>query len=222
MSMIPLIDAGIERYAEDHSSEEPELLRKLAEETLRLPGAQMLTGRLEGRLLRLLVLLIGAKRVLEIGMFTGYSALSMASALPEDGELITCDVDPEVEAVARRYFAQSPDGRKITIRMGPALDTLASLEGLFDMAFVDADKEKYPEYLEMLVETHPAWRTIGGRQRALERPSLVSRRRGDSGDRPVESDDPRRPALGQCASYGSRRGPHRAPLLGGTMPSRGR
>lgn len=150
--MIPLIDAGLERYAEDHSSEEPELLRKLAEETRQLPGAQMLTGRLEGQLLRLLVLTIGAKRVLEIGMFTGYSALCMASALPDDGELITCDVDPTVEAVARRYFQQSPDGKKIQIRMGPALDTIASLEGQFDLAFVDADKEAYPAYYEALAD----------------------------------------------------------------------
>ena len=150
--MIPLIDGGLERYAEDHSSEEPELLRELAEETRQLPGAQMLTGRLEGQLLRLLALMVGAKRVLEIGMFTGYSALCMASALPEDGELITCDVDPEVEAIARRYFQRSPDGKKIHIRMGPALETIASLEGHFDMAFVDADKESYPAYYEALVD----------------------------------------------------------------------
>ena len=81
-------------------------------------------------------------------MFTGYSGLMMAEGLPEDGRLITCDVDPKAEAIARRYFAESPHGHKIEIRMGPALDTLRTIKGPIDMAFIDADKENYPDYYE--------------------------------------------------------------------------
>ena len=91
----------------------------------------------------------GARRVLELGTFSGYSALSMASGLPDDGHLITCDIDPVATAVAQRYFAESPWGPKIELRLGPALDTLTSLcaEGaVFDLAFLDADKESYVAY----------------------------------------------------------------------------
>ncbi len=144
-----LMDERLEAYAAEHSNDEPELLRRLARETheqMDLP--QMLTGSLEGNFLRLLVLMLGARRVLEVGMFTGYSALWMASALPDDGELLTCEVDPEAEAIARRYFDESPHGAKITVRMGPALATIDTLERPFDLVFIDADKENYPRYYE--------------------------------------------------------------------------
>lgn len=151
--MEPLVDEKIERYASDHSGEEPELLRRLERETRdTMPDAQMLTGRVEGQFLRLLVLMLGAKRVLEVGMFTGYSALMMASALDEDGRLVTCEIDPRAREVAARYFADSPHGGKIDIRMGPALETLATLSGPFDLAFLDADKENYPRYYDRLVD----------------------------------------------------------------------
>jgi caffeoyl-CoA O-methyltransferase len=81
-------------------------------------------------------------------MFTGYSGLSMASALPDDGELITCDVDPKAEAIAKRYFARSPHGKKIQVRMGPALETIRSLKDPLDLVFIDADKENYPAYYD--------------------------------------------------------------------------
>src|SRR5260370_41541077 len=106
----------------------------------------MQVGPIEGILLRLLVRLARANRVLEIGMFTGYSTLMMAEGLAEDGELITCEINSKAEEVARRYFAKSPHGKKIKIRMGPALDTLRSLTGPFDLVFITADKRNYPTY----------------------------------------------------------------------------
>lgn len=151
--MQPIIDPELERYAEEHSSEVPELLQRLERETLQtMKSPQMLSGRNECQLLRLLVKMTSAKRVLEVGTFTGYSALMMASALPPEGELITLEKDPGAEAVARRYFAESDDGRKVRLLMGPALVTLTSLAGPFDFAFLDADKENYPRYYERILE----------------------------------------------------------------------
>jgi caffeoyl-CoA O-methyltransferase len=148
-----IVDKDLEKYAFDHTSPEPELLRRLSEETYaRMQMPQMLTGRLEGRLLNLLARISGARRVLEIGTFTGYSALSIAEALPEVGMVVTCEIEPLNAAMARRYFDASPHGRKVEIRMGPALVTLSGLEGPFDMAFIDADKENYPEYYEKTLE----------------------------------------------------------------------
>jgi len=141
------IDPALEAYAKDRTKPEPDLLIELTAETyasMKWPG--MLCGRLEGRLLKLLVQLIGARRVLELGMFTGYSALSMAEGMPADGELITCDIDPQAKAFAERYFARSPHGGKITIRLGPALATLKTLSAPFDLVFIDADKENYLAY----------------------------------------------------------------------------
>jgi len=118
------------------------------------PGMQV--DRIEGQFLKMLVRLTHARRILEIGMFTGYSALMMAEGLPDDGHLITCDVNPEAEAIARRYFAESPVGRKIEIRMGPALDTIATLTGPIDMVFIDADKGNYSNYFERVLPLMPA------------------------------------------------------------------
>ena len=112
----------------------------------------MMVGPLEGSLLRLLVRLTAAKRVLEIGMSTGYSALAMAEALPEDGKLITCDVNPATTEIARRYFAQSPHGHKIEIKLGPARETLKALKGPFDLCFIDADKKSYGEYYDCALD----------------------------------------------------------------------
>lgn len=150
--MASLVSPELERYAELHTSAVDPLFRALRDETYaRMEAPHMQVGPVEGSLLRLLVELSGARRVLEVGTFTGYSALMMACGLPEDGQLITCDIDPEAASVARRFFDQSRHGRKIEIRLGPALDTLASLAGPFDLAFLDADKERYPEYLEAIL-----------------------------------------------------------------------
>ncbi|MDQ6927606.1 MAG: class I SAM-dependent methyltransferase, partial [Actinomycetota bacterium] len=111
----------------------------------------MMVGPVEGRFLETLVAISGARRVLEIGMFTGYSALSMAAALPPDGRLITCDVNPASEEIARRHIEASPYADRIEIRMGPALETLGRLDGPFDFVFIDADKANYKNYYEAVL-----------------------------------------------------------------------
>ncbi len=145
--MNQLVPSDIEAYAETHSMPESSVCRALREETHRtMEHPQMLVGPLEGAFLKMMAQLVGAKRVLEIGMFTGYSALCFAEALPEDGTVITCEVNEKSAAVARRYFAQASFGNKISIRMGPALDTIRTLIGPFDLIFIDADKTNYLNY----------------------------------------------------------------------------
>jgi len=112
----------------------------------------MVVGPLEGAFLKMMTRVVGAKRVLEVGMFTGYSALCFAEALPADGTILTCEIDDESAALARTFFARSPHGRKIEIRMGPALDTMRSLTGPFDLVFVDADKTNYVNYYRRALE----------------------------------------------------------------------
>jgi caffeoyl-CoA O-methyltransferase len=143
----------IEEYSERHTRGLSDLHQRLWQEThekTSSPG--MMVGPIEGALLRLLVRLTAAKRVLEIGMFTGYSALAMAAALPEDGQLITCDVNPETSEIARRYFASSPHGHKIQIKLGPATETLKNLQGPFDLCFIDADKQGYGAYYDACID----------------------------------------------------------------------
>lgn len=145
--MKTLVSAEIEAYAEAHSVMESELLRELRAETrTQMDCPQMLVGPLEGAFLKVMTRLVQARRVLEIGMFTGYSALSFAEALPADGTVLTCEIDDASAALARRYFVRSPHGRKITVRMGPALETMAGLDEQFDVIFIDADKQNYVNY----------------------------------------------------------------------------
>lgn len=147
-----IVPEEIDAYAEAHTTPPPELLRELAAETresMSSPG--MLTGTVEGRFLEQLVFALQAKRVLELGTFTGYSSLSMAAGLPEGGHIDTCEVSEEHAAVARRYHARSPYGDRITIHMGSALETIARLGGEWDFVFVDADKENYGNYYDALV-----------------------------------------------------------------------
>jgi caffeoyl-CoA O-methyltransferase len=148
--MLTLVPEDIETYAMAHSAPLPPLLEELMEETRKEFGglARMLSGQLEGTLLQTLAVAIGALRILEIGTFTGFSAQMMAAALPDHGELITCDINPKAISLARRYFERSPHGRKITVREGPALDTLKTLEPGFDLVFIDADKTNYTNYYE--------------------------------------------------------------------------
>ncbi len=148
-----LVLPEIEAYAEAHSAAESEVCRALREETYRtMENPHMIVGPLEGAFLKMMALLVGAKRVLEIGMFTGYSALCFAETLPEDGVVVTCEIDPESVALGRRYFTESPHGRKIDIRMGPALETLRALTGPFDAIFIDADKVNYVNYYRRALE----------------------------------------------------------------------
>ncbi len=147
--MLSLVSEPIDAYSAAHSDPVSPLLEELRTETLaktRYP--QMQVGRIEGAFLRMLVRMTGAKRVLEIGMFTGYSALCFAEALPDDGTVVTCDIDPVAEAIARSFFARSPHKKKIDVRMGPALDTIAKLAGPIDLVFIDADKTSYSSYYD--------------------------------------------------------------------------
>src|SRR5436190_6238257 len=146
------MNEAVERFAHDHTKPESDLYARLRDETYAtMSSPQMQVGRIEGRFLKMLVRLVGARRILEIGMFTGYSALMMAEGLPDDGHLITCDVNPAAEAIARRYFDESPNANKIEIRMGPALETIKSLSGSIDMVFIDADKTNYSNYYEAVM-----------------------------------------------------------------------
>lgn len=135
------------------SSRETALMARLRDETAKLPGAGMQIPPMQGQFLAFLVSLIGARRGIEIGTFTGYSALWVASALPDDGKLICCDVNETTTAVARRYWKEAGVDRKIELRLAPALDTLEALlassgAGTFDYVFIDADKENYDAYYE--------------------------------------------------------------------------
>ncbi len=145
--MKTLVAPEIEAYAQAHSMPESDVVRALREETQRtMEYAQMLVGPLEGAFLKMMTQLVGATRVLEIGMFTGYSALCFAEALPADGRVITCEVNESSAALGRKHFAKSPHGRKIEIRLGTALDTMRELSGPFDVVFIDADKVNYSNY----------------------------------------------------------------------------
>jgi caffeoyl-CoA O-methyltransferase len=142
-----LVAADVEAYAQAHSMPESELCRALREETQRCKESpQMIVGPLEGAFLKMMTQLVRATSVLEVGMFTGYSAICFAEALPAEGTVLTCELDEESAALARQYFAQSPIGKKIEIRMGPALETMRDLKGPFDLIFIDADKINYVNY----------------------------------------------------------------------------
>lgn len=152
--MKSIIGEELEAYVEAHTSPRPPLFDELKKDTLaKTKHPWMQVGRVEGTLLSLLVRLSRARRIIEIGTFTGYSALSMAEALPEDGKIITCDRDPEATTIAREYFAKSPHGKKIELRLGDALETIRSLapDETFDLAFLDADKLRYLDYYEALL-----------------------------------------------------------------------
>jgi caffeoyl-CoA O-methyltransferase len=143
------IDEAVEAYAERHSTPEGDLFERLAAETREKSAVpQMMVGQLEGRFLGVLVRSLRARRVLELGTFTGYSSISMALALPPDGRVITCDVNEETTAIARRYAEEAGVADRIDYRLGPALETVADLDGEFDVVFIDADKPNYVNYYE--------------------------------------------------------------------------
>lgn len=146
-----LVSHAINTYSEKNTSNPGRVLNNLELTTkLSLSNSQMLCGKLEGRLLKMLASLVNAKYILEIGMYTGYSALSMAESLPSEGKLITCDIDAEIKLIAEKFFKQSPHGHKIEIKIGPALETIQDLNYKFDLVFIDADKPAYPDYYEMV------------------------------------------------------------------------
>jgi caffeoyl-CoA O-methyltransferase len=144
-----IVEPGVEQYAEEHTSPGGELFERLAAETHEKTTApQMMVGRLEGRFLGTLVRSLRASRVLELGTFTGYSSISMALALPSGGRIVTCDVNEETTAIARRYAEEAGVDDRIDYRLGPALETIAALDGPFDLVFIDADKPNYVNYYD--------------------------------------------------------------------------
>ncbi|MBY0357032.1 MAG: class I SAM-dependent methyltransferase [Candidatus Obscuribacterales bacterium] len=150
--MLTLVSPELEAYSVAKSEPTGKLLDELERITHQETDLPiMLTGALEGRFLKLMVQTIGAKRVLEIGTFTGYSALSMAEGMPADGEIITLDLDPASSEIAKRFFAKSEHGNKIKLLLGPALDSIKTLKGAFDLVFIDADKVNYGNYYEAVL-----------------------------------------------------------------------
>jgi caffeoyl-CoA O-methyltransferase len=147
-----IVPEQIEAYAEEHTTPPTELLARLAAETRQtLEAPQMLTGTIEGRLLEFLVYALGARRVLELGTYSGYSAISMAAALPAGGHIDTCELDETHASVAMRYIEEAGYTDRITVHLGPALDTISRLEGDFDFVFIDADKPNYVNYYEAVL-----------------------------------------------------------------------
>lgn len=163
--------AGLDPYIEEYTTQESAALAALAKTTateawgehftegttVRPLEQEMLSGHLEGQTLKMFVHMTKAKKVLEIGMFTGYSALAMAEALPADGLLVACEVDPYAAEVGQTAFNQSPDGAKIRIELGSALETLEKLAEAgesFDLVFIDADKKEYIAYFQKLLDTN--------------------------------------------------------------------
>lgn len=142
----------IEQYIHKMSDAEEPLLHELDRRTnLRVVQPRMISGHIQGKLLELLVRMTGARRILEIGTFTGYSALAMAAGLGDDGVLHTIEVDDELESFTRSFFDRSPHGRKIRLHIGSALDIAPQLGECFDLVFIDGDKREYPDYYRMLM-----------------------------------------------------------------------
>lgn len=147
------LDERLYDYLLRVSLREPDVLRRLREETAAHPQAQMQIAPEQGQLMALLARLIGARHTLEIGVFTGYSSLAVALALPDDGRILACDVSEEYTAIARRYWWEAGVEGKISLHLGPAVETLDEVlaqggAGTFDFAFIDADKENYLAYYE--------------------------------------------------------------------------
>ncbi len=144
---------SLERYVEEHTTTESELLRQLNRETqARIYMPQMLSGHLQGQLLRMISLLVRPKNILEIGTFTGYSAICMSEGLQEDGILYTIDINEELKEMAERYFEQAGIRDKIDYRIGNATDIIPELNVSFDLVFIDADKINYTKYYELVFD----------------------------------------------------------------------
>ncbi|HEY5349690.1 MAG TPA: class I SAM-dependent methyltransferase [Candidatus Lustribacter sp.] len=151
------LDERVHAFMLDSTLRETPVLRELRDETALLDNAQMQIGPEQGQFMALLARAIGARRYLEIGVFTGYSSLAVAAVLPQDGGVTACDVSEEYTAVARRYWARAGVAEKIDLRIAPALQTLDALlaagqAGAYDMAFIDADKPNYDAYYERCLQ----------------------------------------------------------------------
>lgn len=151
------VPEAVQRYLLEQISAEPEVLARLREETAQLPAGGMQIAPEQGRFMQWLVTLLGARRCVEVGVFTGYSSLSVGLALPEDGRVVCCDVSDEWTQIARRYWAEAGIAHKFELRLGPGLATLDALLGeggraSYDFAFIDADKDNYRGYYERCLE----------------------------------------------------------------------
>ena len=147
-----IVPEEIEQYAAEHTTPPTDVLAALAAETREtLEAPQMLTGTIEGRFLELLVYASGARRVLEFGTYSGYSSISMAAGLPAGGEIHTCEIEPKHAEVARRYIEQAGLSDRITVHLGPGVETVEQLGGEWDLVFIDADKPNYVNYYEAVV-----------------------------------------------------------------------
>ena len=145
--MAGLISDDLENYISSHSESGGAIEKELRQETLALGSSSgMMSGDSVGNFLKFIVKINQCKRVLEIGTFTGYSALMLASGLQENGELITCDINSETSNIAKKYWAKSPHGKKIKLVLGPAIESMEKFEGKFDLIFIDADKNNYLNY----------------------------------------------------------------------------
>ena len=144
----PDVSEKLYEYIIDVGTRETSVQKELRAETVKLPMGQMQIGPDQGALLQVLVRILGAKRCIEVGTFTGYSALTVALALPPNGKIICCDVSEEWTSIGRRYWKKAGVAKKIDLRLGPALETLKGLKGSFDFAFIDADKPNYWAYYE--------------------------------------------------------------------------
>jgi caffeoyl-CoA O-methyltransferase len=150
--MARYIPDEVEAYAERYTSVRWSGFDRLSDETRSTQEApQMMVGAVEGAFLSFLVSMLQATRIVEVGTFTGWSSIEMALALPPDGTVITCDIDEETTAVARRYAEEAGVADKIVYRVGSAVETLATLDGPFDLAFIDADKGGYVDYYEAIL-----------------------------------------------------------------------
>jgi len=146
-----LINPLVQEYAEKYSSPEDELLKEINEFTQKHPEAQMLSGHLQGKVLEMLSRMIRPKRILEIGTFTGYSALCLAKGLTEDGQLHTIEISEREAVKARDFFSQSPYSSRIILHLGSALDIIPTLDETWDLVFIDADKPAYIEYFNLVL-----------------------------------------------------------------------
>ena len=147
-----LIHPEIEEYAKKYTTEDSTLINELVQKaSAELEYIDMLSGKLVGQFLAMMVKLSSAQTILEVGTFAGYSALKIAEALPDDGEIITCEYNERYEKLARSFFDRSEHGHKISLVMGNALETIPELEETFDFAFLDADKVNYPQYYDMII-----------------------------------------------------------------------
>lgn len=147
------ISDQLQQYIDDHSMEESDLLKALDREThKKVLQPRMLSGSYQGRLLALLAKMIGPKKILEVGTYTGYATLCMAEGLTTDGLIDTIDHNEELADMQRRYFDQSPYGSQIVQHLGEAKDILKTLAGPYDLVFLDADKENYPHYFDLIID----------------------------------------------------------------------